>query len=338
MALYILRRVAWAVPVFFGVTLVLFLIATVLPGDPVMLRGGERGVSPGAQREMRRGYGLDRPWIEQYGRYLVALSPVHYDEAQRRWELDGPDLGTSISTGRPVNEMLAESYPHTVRLSLAALFVEVLFGVVVGVVSYVRRGSVWDTLMTLVTSLAVAVPTFWLGLLLQYVFGIWLKRLTGGAFYLPVSGASGPLFHDWVHLILPALTLAAASTAFAARIVRTELLEVSGADHVRTARAKGLSRRQVLVRHELRNALVPLVTFIGIDLGAMLSGAVVTEAVFDWPGIGFTLFRAIAARDHPVVFGAVIVVLFAVMLVNLLVDVACALLDPRIRLGASAEV
>ena len=175
-----------------------------------------------------------------------------------------------------------------------------------------------------------------LGLLLQRFFGIWLKEATNGTFYLPISGASGP-FPDWAYIILPAVTLASVSTAYAARIMRSQLLEVNNQDYIRTARAKGLSGRQVLWGHSFKNALIPVVTFIGLDLGAMFAGAVLTETVFNWPGVGFTIARAIFQRDFPVVFGGVTVILFAVMIVNLLVDISYAFLDPRIRYGKPGE-
>ena len=171
--------------------------------------------------------------------------------------------------------------------------------------------------------------------MLQYFFGIKLKQWTDGAFYLPISGASGPVFQDWVHLILPAITLASVSTAYAARIMRSQLLEVQGQDYVRTAFAKGLSAPAVLWSHAMKNALIPVVTFIGLDLGAMLSGAILTETVFNWPGVGSTIYRAIGQRDYPVVFGGVTLMLFAVLIVNLLVDISYAFLDPRIRYGAT---
>jgi ABC-type dipeptide/oligopeptide/nickel transport system permease component len=173
-------------------------------------------------------------------------------------------------------------------------------------------------------------------MMLQYFFGIWLKNATNGAFYLPISGASGP-FPDWAYVILPGITLASVSTAYAARIMRSQLLEVNGQDYVRTARAKGASSKRVLWGHSLKNALIPVVTFIGLDLGAMFAGAVLTETVFNWPGVGFTIARSIAQRDFPVVFGGVTVMLFAVMIINLLVDISYAFLDPRIRYGGSSE-
>lgn len=336
MVQYILRRFAQFVPVFFGVTLLLFFITTLLPGDPVALRAGEKKLPPAVYAALRHSYGLDKPWYAQYGDYLGSLSPVHYS-SKAGLQFTGPDLGDSISSGRPVVDIFKETYPYTVRLALTAIIIEILVGIGVGIVAAVRQYSIWDTLATLGTSILVALPVFWLGLMLQYFFGIILKQWTGGAFYLPISGASGPVFADWVHLILPSVTLASVSTAYAARIMRSQLLEVSGQDYVRTAFAKGLAGSAVLWRHEMKNALIPVVTFIGLDLGVMLSGAILTETVFNWPGVGLTIYQAIGRRDYPVVFGGVTLVLFVVLLVNLLVDISYAFLDPRIRLGGQAE-
>ena len=321
---YIFRRILQFVPVFFGVTLILFLVANYMPGaDPIQMRIGERSIDPALKARIVAQYGLDKPWYVQYGNYLVNLTKG--------------DLGTSIYNGRPVATMFAETYPFTIRLALAAILIEIFFGIAAGIISAVRQYSIWDVLVTLATSILVSLPVFWLGLILQYVFGIWLKNATGGAFYLPISGASGAQFPDWVYLILPGITLASVSTAYAARIMRSQLLEVNGQDYIRTARAKGLSGRQVLFGHALKNALIPVVTFIGLDFGAMFAGAVLTETVFNWPGVGFTIARAIFQRDFPVVFGGVTVILLAVMTINLLVDISYAFLDPRIRLGGAED-
>lgn len=329
---YIARRLLQFIPVFLGVTLLLFFISTVLPGDPVRLRAGEKKLPPAVYEALREAYGLDKPWYVQYKDYLVGLSPVHYSQ-EEGLQFTGPDLGESIASGRPVIDMFKETYPYTAKLALAAIAIEIVVGVGVGIVAAVKQYSFWDSLATLSTSILVALPVFWLGILLQYFFGIWMKEFTGGRFYLPVSGATGAPFADWQHLILPAITLASVSTAYAARIMRSQLLEVGGQDYVRTAYAKGLSSRGVLWRHEMKNAMIPVVTFIGLDLGAMLSGAILTETVFNWPGVGTMIYRAIGQRDFPVIFGGVTLILLAVLFVNLLVDVSYAFLDPRIRFG-----
>lgn len=320
---YTIKRFIQFVPVFIGVTLILFLVANYMPGaDPIQMKMGEKYVSPELRAQLEHRYGLDRPWYIQYANYLG--------------DLMRGDLGNSISTGRPVADILLEKYPYTVKLALAAIAVEVIIGLAAGIVSAVKQRSFWDVLVTLTTSISVSLPVFWLGLILQYTFGIWMKDVTGGAFYLPISGAQGPL-PTWTYYILPSITLASVSTAYTARIMRSQLIEVRGADFVRTAIAKGLSGRRVLWGHEMKNALIPVVTFIGLDFGVMLSGAVLTETVFNWPGVGFTIARAIFARDFQVVIGGVTVILVAVMVINLLVDLSYALLDPRIRLGGQEK-
>lgn len=333
---YISKRILQFIPVFFGVTLVLFLISNFMPGaDPIQMRFGERTPPPAIKAQLIEQYGLDKPWYVQYGKYLADLSPVKSVDGEVKWT--GPDLGTSIYTGRPVMTIFMETYPYTIRLALVAILIEIVIGIAAGVISAVKQYSFADVFVTLSTSILVSLPVFWLGLMLQYLFGIWLKNATGGAFYLPISGASSAAFPDWVHLILPGITLASVSTAYAARIMRSQLLEVMGQDYIRTARAKGLSSREVLGRHAMKNALIPVVTFIGLDLGAMFAGAVLTETVFNWPGVGFTIARSIFQRDFPVVFGGVTVMLFAVMVINLLVDISYAFLDPRIRYGGAED-
>jgi ABC-type dipeptide/oligopeptide/nickel transport system permease component len=241
---YISRRVLQFIPVFFGVTLALFLIANYMPGaDPIQMRFGERTPPPAIKAQLIEQYGLDQPWYVQYGKYLAALSPVKSVEGQVTWT--GPDLGTSIYTGRPVTTILAETYPYTLRLALVAIIIEIIVGVGAGIISAIKQYSFWDVFLTLSTSILVSLPVFWLGLMLQYFFGIWLKNATNETFYLPISGASG-VFPDWAYLIMPGITLASVSTAYAARIMRSQLLEVTGQDYIRTAYAKGLSGRNVL--------------------------------------------------------------------------------------------
>jgi ABC-type dipeptide/oligopeptide/nickel transport system permease component len=335
---YIVKRILQFIPVFFGVTLILFLIANYLPGaDAVQMRVGEKAMDPKLKAKIIHDLGLDRPWYVQYGDYLAHLSPVHVTKAGVT--VGSPDLGISIYTGRPVSDVLGEAYPYTVELSLAAIALEILVGIGAGIVSAVKQYSIWDILVTLGTSILVSVPVFWLGLMLQYVFGIWLKNATGGAFYLPpvYDGSPGADFGPLAYLVLPAITLASVSTAYAARIMRSQLLEVNGQDYIRTAHAKGLSNSQVLWKHAIKNALIPVVTFIGLDFGAMLAGAILTETVFNWPGVGWTIYHAIVGRDFPIVFGGVTVILFVVMIVNLVVDVSYAFLDPRIRFGGTGE-
>ncbi len=320
---YIVRRVLQFIPVFLGVTLFLFILTRVIPGDPVAMLSGQRAQSPQILAAMRHAYGLDLPLPQQYLRYLSDI-------------LHG-DFGRSIATGREVSVIFAEKYPYTVKLALAAIMIEIIVGISAGIISAVKQYSFWDVMVTLSTSLMVSLPVFWLGMLLQMFFGIWLKNWTNGQFYLPMSGAGGPgaPFPSWVYLILPAITLASVSTAYAARIQRSQLLEVNGSDYIRTAKAKGLSDRSVLWRHSMKNALIPVVTFIALDLGAMMSGAILTETVFNWPGIGYTIYLAINKRDWPVVIGSTIIVTFVFLVINLVVDISYAFLDPRIRYGGT---
>lgn len=332
---YITKRIMQFIPVFFGVTLILFLISNYMPGaDPIQMRFGERTPPPEIKAQLIEQYGLNQPWYVQYAKYMAALSPIKRVDGELEWT--GPDLGTSIYTGRPVSDIFADTYPYTIRLAFAAILIEIVVGIGAGLISAIKQYSFWDVSVTLSTSVLVSLPVFWLGLMLQYFFGIWMKNATNGAFYLPISGAQG-VFPDSAYIILPAITLASVSTAYAARIMRSQMLEVNGQDYIRTAHAKGLSGRRVLWQHSLKNALIPVVTFIGLDLGAMFAGAVLTETVFNWPGVGFTLARSIFQRDFPVVIGGVTVMLFAVMIINLIVDISYAFLDPRIRYGGSSE-
>jgi ABC-type dipeptide/oligopeptide/nickel transport system permease component len=318
---YIVKRILQFIPVFLGVTILLFTLRAVVPGDPVKMIAGERALSEQVRLQIIEANHLDEPLVVQYGYYMANL-------------VQG-DLGHSYQRSSDVTTVFAEKFPYTASLALCAIFIEVLVGIAAGIISAVKRYSFVDVLVTLATSLLVSMPVFWLGMLLQMAFGIGLKDWTGGALSLPISGAGGPIsdYPTWMHYILPAITLASASLAFTARIMRSQLLEVMNADYIRTAFAKGLSRRAVIFRHALKNALIPVVTFIGIDFGAMLAGAILTESVFSWPGIGREIYLAITQRDWPIVMGGVILIVIVVMLINFIIDISYALLDPRIRYG-----
>ncbi|HSQ21363.1 MAG TPA: ABC transporter permease [Coriobacteriia bacterium] len=323
MGKYVFRRILQMIPVFLGVTLILFAlrIPGLLPGDPVQLIVGERELTPALRAEIEQKHHLDEPLHIQYGYYVSGL-------------VQG-DLGSSMQKGREVKDILLDKFPNTIRLAISAILVEIVIGLLAGIISAVKQYSFWDVLVTLSTSILVSVPVFWLGMLLQMFFGIKLKEWTGGAVFLPISGMGDP--PDLMHLILPSITLASVSTAYVARIMRSQMLEAMGQDYIRTARAKGLSERVVVFKHGLKNALIPVVTFIGLDLGALMAGAILTETVFSWPGIGREIYLAVTQRDWPVVMGGVVVVVFIVMVVNLLVDISYAVLDPRIRYGGTAE-
>lgn len=341
MGKYILKRVLQFIPVFLGVTLILFAMENIVPGDPIKLMAGEKKLDPQTEITLRASYHLietnddGSPIYDQNGntietpmwkRYVLYINGL----------LHG-DLGTSYQRkGQQVSDILAQKYPYTIKLAIVAIILETVVGIGAGMVSAIKRYSFWDVLVTLITSILVAMPAFWLGMLLQLFFGVVLKNATCGAFYLPISADFSPYseFQGWVYYILPAVTLASVSTAYSARIMRSQLLEVMNQDYIRTARAKGLSRRDVIWHHALKNALIPVVTYIGNDFGAMMAGAILTETVFNWPGVGYETYRAISQRDWPIVLGSVTVIVILVMVINLLVDVSYAFLDPRIRFGA----
>lgn len=319
---YIVRRVLQMVPVFIGVTILLFILRApgILPGDPVRMITGEKAISQELYDQIVEKYGLDQPIYVQYGRYLSNL-------------VQG-DLGDSYQKSRPVTTILWDKFPNTLKLALAAIIIEMFFGIAAGVISAIKRYSFWDVLVTFSTSVLVSIPVFWLGMLLQIMFGIKFKEW--GLPYLPISGMQSAEFPTAIHIILPAVTLASVSTAYAARIMRSQLLEVMGQDYIRTAAAKGLSNRGVIWGHGMKNAMIPVVTFLGLDLGAMMGGTILTETVFNWPGIGLEMFLAIGQRDWPIVMGGVIIIVLLVMLINLVVDISYAFLDPRIRYGRQA--
>lgn len=340
---YILKRILQFIPVFLGVTLILFIMQNVVPGDPIKLIAGEKKLDPVTEMNIRAAHGLivtaengdivfdengdtiETPMWDRYFTYLSGL-------------LHG-DLGRSYQRGIDVSTMILDAYPYTVQIAVVAIVIEAIVGIGAGIISAIKRYSFWDILVTLTTSMLVAMPAFWLGLLLQLIFGIWLKDATGGAVALPVSGVPGPrpMFPGWMYYILPAITLAAVSTAYTARIMRSQLIEVMNQDYIRTAKAKGLSKRSIIFHHALKNALIPVVTYVGMDFGAMLAGAILTETVFNWPGIGQMTYTAITRRDWPIVMGAVTVIVIVVMIINLIVDVSYAFLDPRIRLGNKSD-
>jgi len=325
MVQYILRRILQFVPVFIGVTLLLFALRTIVPGDPIRMIAGERAVPEHIYQQIVERNHLDQPLRVQYGYYM--------------WDLLHGDLGHSYQKGRPVFDIFMEKFPFTARLALAAISVEIVIGLLVGIVSAIKKYSFIDVLLTLSTSILVSMPVFWLGMLLQIAFGVLLKNATNGVFSLPISGAGGPIsqYPDWMHLILPSITLASVSLAVTARIMRSQLLEVLNQDYIRTAYAKGLSRRDVIVKHAMKNAMIPVITFIGIDFGSMMSGAILTESVYSWPGVGREIYLAITQRDWPIVMGGVVMIVVMVMVINLVIDVSYAFFDPRIRFGSKGS-
>jgi len=296
--------------VLFGITLLVFLLNAAALGDPARAAMGQRA-DPEALERLRREYALDRPLPVQYATWIGRLARG--------------DLGTSFREQRPVTEVIAERLPATVRLALAATLVAVVLGVAAGTLAAVRPGSVLDHALMGAAVLGISTPVFWLGMMLALVFAVTLG-------WLPVSGYGGG---SLAHLVLPALTLGALHTGTVARMTRSSLLEVVRQDYVQTARAKGLPERVVLGKHALRNALIPVVTVIGIGLADLLVGAPLTETVFAWPGLGRLLVAAVGQRDLPVVMGAVLVFALVYVVGNLLVDLAYLLIDPRTRRAAA---
>ena len=343
MGKYILKRVLQFIPVFIGVTMILFAMKAIVPGDPVKIITGGKQVTPETELQIRISNGLietdenNKPIYDENGDTIP--TPLWKQYLTYMNDLLHGDLGTSYTRNMKVADILADKYPNTVKLAIVAIIIEAIVGIGAGMVSAIKRYSFWDVLVTLVTSVLVAMPAFWLGMLLQLFFGVFMKNATDGAFYLPISGAGGSNseFESWVHYILPAVTLAAVSTAYTARIMRSQLLEVLNQDYIRTAKAKGLSRSAIIWHHALKNALIPVVTYIGIDFGGMLAGAILTETVFNWPGVGYEIYRAVTQRDWPIVLGGVTVIVIVVMVINLLVDISYAFLDPRIRFGAPKD-
>jgi len=298
-------RLGAALVVALGVCTLVFLLIHLVPGDPVEAMLGE-SAQPADRAALRASLGLDRPLAEQYRRYLSGL--LHLD------------LGRSFQDQRPVSEILGERLPATLKLATAALLLALLLAVPLGVFAARRRGSPLDAGAMAFSLIGVSMPNFWLGPLLILVFSLWLG-------WTPVSGSDDP-----ASLVLPAVTLGTALAAILARMVRASVLEVLGEDYIRTARAKGLSEPAVLWRHALRNAWLPVLTLIGMQLGGLLGGAVITETVFAWPGVGSLLVEAIQARDFPVVQGCVLLISLVYVLVNTLTDLAYAGVDPRVAL------
>ena len=304
MLTYLLRRILIAVPTLLGVVLLVFLMVRLAPGDPAILLAGEFA-TPETLEAIRTRYGLDRPLPEQFALYLGAL-------------LQG-DLGESARSRRPVLEELKTYFPNTVVLATAAILVALATGIPLGILAALRQGSWLDLGVMVLALLGVSMPVFWFGLLAILIFSVELG-------WFPVAG-KGTL----AHLVLPAVTLGINATALLARMTRGTLVEVLSLDYIRTARAKGLAERVVIFKHALRNALIPVVTVAGLEFGSLLAGAVITETIFAWPGLGQLLVGSILSRDYPVVQGAVLLVAFTFTLVNLMVDLLYAWIDPRVR-------
>ncbi|MBA3874026.1 MAG: ABC transporter permease [Anaerolineae bacterium] len=305
MTAYLLRRLLGTVGVIFLVATATFIMVFLMPGDAARMYAGPRAPEATVQR-IRVLWGLDQPMPVQYIRYLGRA-------------IQG-DLGESTRDKRPVLQAVIERLPATIQLALAGLFVELIVGIPLGILAAMRPGSWIDQVATLVALIGISIPQFALGLVALYVFGFLIP-------IFPLGGYGTPL-----HLVLPALVLGIGGTAFYSRVLRNSILEVTGEDYVRTAHAKGLSPRIVLIRHVLRNALMPVVTLAGLDLATLLGGVVVIEAVFGWPGIGLQAWNAIRNQDTPMIMGTVLFASVAVVFLNLFVDVLYIAIDPRVRL------
>ena len=354
---FILRRLLLTIPVIIGIVFVVFFLARILPGDPCYQALGQRATEAACEAFDER-YGLNEPIPVQFGIFISDL--IH------------GDLGTSIAYGRPISEILIERMPVTIELTIFALTIATVLGITLGVASAARRNSKVDVGTMMFANFGVSIPVFVLGLILIFIFAVVLKdtpfalppggRLSAGVIIIPLAEAwglqdlDGPLrviidfignmyvistlisgqwaaFGDAVvHMILPAIALATISMALIARMTRSSLLEVLGQDYIRTARAKGVIERRVVLRHGLRNAILPVVTVIGLTLGALLSGAVLTETIFGLTGIGLTITQSILGRDYPVIQAVTLITAILYVTVNLIVDVSYAFLDPRIRL------
>jgi ABC-type dipeptide/oligopeptide/nickel transport system permease component len=327
---YIIRRLLQIVPTVFVALSFLFFIFFALPGDPAQLiaGGAERSVEPGVLERINERYGLnDSIWV-QFGDYW---------QRTIQW-----DLGESFLNRRSVNEILGERAVASIRLAFWAIIIEIIVGLSVGLLSAIRRYSWSDRFTTIVTAVASAIPVFVLGFVLQWLFAVkpnqwdwpeWARLRTSG-----IGPDSWTLFviptgEQWRYLILPAITLASVTTALLARMTRGSMLEVLRSDYMRTARAKGLRERDVVIRHGLRNAMLPVVTLIGLDFGTAIGAAVLTETTFSWPGLGSQIVTSVNDRDLPVLLGLTLAVVIAYAFVNLIVDVSYAWFDPRIRLG-----
>jgi len=301
---YILRRVAQSALTLLGVSVLVFVILRVLPGDPARMLLPD-GAPESAVIELNRQLGLREPLFVQYGLFLRSVAHG--------------DFGQSFQYRAPALRVVLERLPATIQLTVAAMLVTIAAGVTLGIGTAVRRGTRYDVAGTILAVLGQSLPNFWLGIMLILLFGVALR-------WLPTSGFAG-----WTSLVLPAITLAAFPTALVARLTRSSMLEILNRDYIRTGRAKGLAERSVVLRHALRNAAIPVLTVIGLQIGALLGGAVITESVFAWPGMGKLIVDAIFFRDFPVVQTVLILSATVFVGINLLVDLLYTIIDPRIR-------
>jgi len=301
---FVIKRLLLAIPTILGVIFIVMLTIEMVPGDPVMLMLGEQATKETVEK-VRTALGLDKPLITRYFLYLRNLAQG--------------DMGRSIRENRLVSKEISDVWPATLELTMAAMAIALFVGILVGIVSAVRPNSFLDGINRVLSLFGLSMPVFWVGLVLIVIFSYWIRLF-------PIGG-SGSLRH----LVLPAVTLSLPSIAMISRMTRSSLLEVLKEDYVRTARAKGVSERRVILKHALKNALIPIVTLSGLQLGQLMGGAILTETVFAWPGLGRLMVRAIFARDYILLQGAVLVFALAFVLINLVVDISYSFLDPRVR-------
>ena len=306
---YVTGRLLGLLPVLLGVTILVFVMLQIAPGDPLIALLGEeaQGLSREAREELRGQFGLDRDPVSQYFTFLGGV-------------LQG-DLGNSVRTGQPVVREILSRVPATAQLAGAGMLIALLLGITLGVLAAVYRRTIIDYLAVMLALAGVSIPVFWSGLILMLYFALQLG-------WLPASG-----YGSWQHLVLPATAIGFSSSAIIARVTRSSMIEVLRSDYVRTARAKGVSEPSINMRHALRNAMLPIITVVGLQFGGLLGGSVLTETVFAWPGIGRLVVDSIRAQDGPLVQGTVLFIAVVFIVINLLVDLSYALLNPRIRYG-----
>ncbi|WP_328669887.1 ABC transporter permease [Streptomyces sp. NBC_00322] len=305
MGRYVIRRLLQMIPVFFGTTLLIFLMVNVM-GDPIAGLCGDRQCDPATAAQLRKEFGLDKPVWQQYLTYMGNVFTG--------------DFGTAFN-GQEVTELMAEAFPVTIRLTLVAIFFEIVIGITLGVITGLKRGRPVDSGVLLLTLVVISIPTFVMGLVLQLLLGVEWGLIK------PAVSPEAPLGE----LLIPGLVLASVSLAYVTRLTRTSIAENARSDYVRTAKAKGLPRGRVVRRHLLRNSLIPVVTFIGADVGALMGGAIVTERIFNIHGVGYELYQGIVRQNTQTVVGFVTVLVIIFLVANLLVDLLYAVLDPRIR-------
>jgi len=330
---FLFTRVSLVVPTFIGITLLVFVLVRLIPGDPIETMAGEHGIDQALHEQLRHEYGFDRPVIVQYGYYLLRLAHG--------------DLGRSIATHKPVIEEFTSLFPATIELSLCAMIFALCVGLPAGIIAAVRRNSIFDHGVMGLSLTGYSMPIFWWGLLLILLFSVQLGwtpvsgRIAVLYFIQPKTGfllidtlLAGDTAAFWSalsHLVLPAIVLGTVPLAVIARMTRSAMLEILGEDYIRTARAKGLTRFRVIAVHAFRNALIPIVTVIGLQIGTLFTGAILTETIFSWPGVGKWLIEGIGRRDYPVLQGGTLLIGAIIMTVNLLVDVTYGFINPRIR-------